>query len=112
MKLLAPFQVSMTLRPCHHPGVDDSNQLPLFPARSELAAIKDGTAAVKVETVLDEIAKLKQLRALGLPEDAIPQRSCQANPGWCRWTLCIPAFIIVLLTFVSRAFFSLSWGVA
>ncbi|MGB8465098.1 MAG: hypothetical protein WCE49_09160, partial [Terrimicrobiaceae bacterium] len=47
---------------------DDSDQLPLFPVRSELAAIKDGTGAVKVETVLDEIAKLKQLRALGLPE--------------------------------------------
>jgi hypothetical protein len=47
---------------------DDSDQLPLFPVRSELAAIKDGSGAVKVETVLDEIAKLKQLRALGLPE--------------------------------------------
>ena len=47
---------------------DDSDQLLLFPVRSELAAIKDGTGAVKVETVLDEIAKLKQLRALGLPE--------------------------------------------
>jgi hypothetical protein len=46
---------------------DDSDQLPPFPVRSELAATKDGTGAVKVETVLDEIAKLKQLRALGLP---------------------------------------------
>jgi hypothetical protein len=42
--------------------------LPLFPVRSELAAIKDGTGAVKVDTVLEEIAELKQLQALGLPE--------------------------------------------
>ena len=47
---------------------DDADQLPLFPVRSELAAIKEGAGAVKVETVLDEIAKLKQLRALGLGE--------------------------------------------
>lgn len=40
----------------------------LFPVRSELAAVKDGAGAVSVETVLDEIAKLTQLRALGLPE--------------------------------------------
>jgi hypothetical protein len=57
-----------TGRNCHHQASDDSDQLPLFPVRSELAAIKDGTGAVKVETVLDEIAKLKQLRALSLPE--------------------------------------------
>ena len=36
----------------------DGEQLPLFSIRSELAA-------VSVETVLEEIAKLKQLRALG-----------------------------------------------
>ena len=30
--------------------------------------MKDGAGAVSVETVLDEIAKLTQLRALGLPE--------------------------------------------
>ena len=30
--------------------------------------MKDGASAVSVETVLDEIAKLTQLRALGLPE--------------------------------------------
>jgi hypothetical protein len=36
--------------------------------RSELAAVKDGANAVSVETVLDEIAKLTQLRALSLPE--------------------------------------------
>jgi TnpA family transposase len=46
----------------------DPDQMPLFPIRSELAAIKDDAGAVKVETVLDEIAKLKQLRALSLPE--------------------------------------------
>jgi hypothetical protein len=46
----------------------DGDQITLFPMRSELAAVKDGPGAVKVETVLDEIAKLKQLRALGLPE--------------------------------------------
>ncbi len=46
----------------------DGDQITLFPMRSELAAVKDGAGAVKVETVLDEIAKLQQLRALGLPE--------------------------------------------
>jgi TnpA family transposase len=46
----------------------DEDQLPLFSIRSELAAMKEGAGAVSVETVLDEIAKLKQLRALGLPE--------------------------------------------
>ena len=48
--------------------VADADQMLLFPVRSELAAVKDGAGAVSVETVLDEIAKLKQLRALGLPE--------------------------------------------
>ena len=46
----------------------DVDQMPLFPVRSDLALIKEGAGAVKVETVLDEVAKLKQLRALGLPE--------------------------------------------
>jgi hypothetical protein len=46
----------------------DADQMLLFPVRSELAAVKDGAGAVSVETVLDEIAKLTQLRALGLPE--------------------------------------------
>jgi Domain of unknown function (DUF4158) len=46
----------------------DGDQLSLFPVRSELAEVKDGVGAVSVETVLDEIAKLKELRALGLPE--------------------------------------------
>ncbi|MDT5283608.1 MAG: hypothetical protein QOJ20_4803, partial [Mycobacterium sp.] len=46
----------------------DTDQLPLFPVRSELAAVKDGAGAVKAETVLEEIHKLKTLRALDLPE--------------------------------------------
>jgi TnpA family transposase len=46
----------------------DTDQMLLFPVRSELTAVKDGAGAVSVETVLDEIAKRKQLRALGLPE--------------------------------------------
>ena len=46
----------------------DIDQMQLFPVRSELAAVKEGAGAVKVETVLDEIAKLRQLRALSLPE--------------------------------------------
>jgi TnpA family transposase len=46
----------------------DADQILLFPVRSALAAVKDGAGAVSVETVLEEIAKLKQLRALGLPE--------------------------------------------
>jgi hypothetical protein len=51
-----------------HETVADDDQLPLFSIRSELATVKEGAGAVSVETVLDEIAKLKQLRALGLPE--------------------------------------------
>jgi hypothetical protein len=47
----------------------DAEQRTLFPIRSDLAVIKEGAGALKVETVLDEIAKLEQLRALGLPED-------------------------------------------
>jgi hypothetical protein len=47
----------------------DAEQRTLFPIRSDLAVIKEGVGALKVETVLDEIAKLEQLRALGLPED-------------------------------------------
>jgi len=49
-------------------GPADADQMPLFPVRSELAGVKDGAGAVSVETVLEEIAKLKQLRVLGLPE--------------------------------------------
>jgi hypothetical protein len=45
-----------------------SEQAPLFPVRSELATLKDDAGAVKVDTVLEELAKLRQLRALGLPE--------------------------------------------
>ena len=51
----------------------DGDQIPLFPIRSELAAVKEGAGAGEVETVLDEIAKLKQLRALGCP------RGCSAT---------------------------------
>jgi len=42
-------------------------QAPLFPIRSELASLKEDAGAVKVETVREEIEKLRQLRALGLP---------------------------------------------
>lgn len=45
-----------------------SEQAPLFPVRSELATLKEDAGAVKVDTVLEELAKLRQLRALGLPE--------------------------------------------
>jgi TnpA family transposase len=58
-----------TLVNTHVPENDgDGDQITLFPMRSELAAVKDGAGAVKVKTVLDEIAKLQQLRALSLPE--------------------------------------------
>jgi TnpA family transposase len=45
-----------------------AEQAPLFPVRSALATLKDDAGAVKVETVLEELAKLRQLRALGLPD--------------------------------------------
>lgn len=48
---------------------DDFEQAALFPVRSELATLKDDAGTVKVATVLEEIAKLKQLRALELPDD-------------------------------------------
>src|SRR6266545_1297605 len=53
------------------PDEDDSSmeQASLFPIRSELATLKEDAGPVKVETVLEEIEKLKQLRSIGLPED-------------------------------------------
>lgn len=47
----------------------EADQLPLFPVRSELAAVREDPGAVKVETVLEEIDKLKKLRALNLPDN-------------------------------------------
>lgn len=49
----------------------DDAQATLFPARSELATLKDDAGAVKVETVLQEIVKLRQLRTLALPADLL-----------------------------------------
>jgi len=53
------------------PDQDNSSveQASLFPVRSELATLKEDAGALKVETVLEEIEKLKHLRGLGLPED-------------------------------------------
>ncbi|MGH9900148.1 MAG: Tn3 family transposase, partial [Pyrinomonadaceae bacterium] len=83
----------------------DADQMLLFPVRSELATVKEGAGAVKVATVLDEIAKLKQLRALGLPEDLFrnaparivthyrqraggePPRELRRHPSEVRYTL-------------------------
>jgi TnpA family transposase len=47
----------------------DGDQMALFPVRSDLASVKNDAGAVSVETVLGEIGKLQQLRALGLPEE-------------------------------------------
>lgn len=47
----------------------DEAQHVLFPMRSDLATLKDDAGAVKVETVIEEIAKLKRIRALNLPLD-------------------------------------------
>ena len=56
-----------TLVATHLPAqADDADQIPLFPVRSELSGVKDDAGSVKVETVLEEIAKLRQLRALEL----------------------------------------------
>ncbi len=49
------------------PDEDDEYQAPLFPVRSELASLKEDAGAVKVETVQEEIEKLRRLRSLGLP---------------------------------------------
>ncbi|MDP9313348.1 MAG: Tn3 family transposase [Chloroflexota bacterium] len=45
-----------------------SDQASLFPLRSDLATLKEDAGAVKVETVREEIEKLVQLRAVGLPD--------------------------------------------
>ncbi|WP_373290678.1 Tn3 family transposase, partial [Deinococcus arenae] len=45
----------------------DESQQPLLVIRSPLASIKDTAGRVKVDTVLEEIQKLHDLRALGLP---------------------------------------------
>jgi Domain of unknown function (DUF4158) len=47
---------------------EETGQAPLFPIKSELAILKDGAGAVKVVTIGQELEKLQQLRALGLPE--------------------------------------------
>ena len=47
---------------------DEGDQTPLFPVKSDLATLKDGAGAVKVVTVHQAIEKLRQLRALGLPD--------------------------------------------
>ena len=47
---------------------DEGDQTPLFPLKSDLAPLKDGAGAIKVVTVHQEIEKLRQLRALGLPD--------------------------------------------
>jgi Tn3 transposase DDE domain/Domain of unknown function (DUF4158) len=47
---------------------DEAGQVPLFAGKSDLATLKDGAGAVKVVTVHQEIEKLRQLRALGLPD--------------------------------------------
>jgi hypothetical protein len=53
----------------HLPMEDaDAEQISLFPVRSELSSVKNDAGSVKVETVLEEVAKLRQLRALELPD--------------------------------------------
>lgn len=49
----------------------DDAQASLFPVRSDLTTLKDDAGAVKVETVLQEIGKLRQIRALGLPDNLL-----------------------------------------
>ena len=85
-RLVTPAVAQLGPAPCaaldalvHTHGSEDAtdaDQILLFPVRSALAAVKAGAGAVSVETVLDEIAKLKQLRGLGLPEGL-----CRAVPA-------------------------------
>lgn len=49
------------------PDEGEDYQVPLFPIRSELASLKEDAGAVKVETVREEMEKLRQIRALALP---------------------------------------------
>jgi len=48
------------------PQGEDTGQDTLFPVRSELANLKEDAGPIKVDTVLEEVDKLKCLRALGL----------------------------------------------
>jgi len=47
---------------------EEQPQAALFSVRSDLATLKDEAGAVKLETVQEEVDKLRQLRALGLPD--------------------------------------------
>ena len=86
-------------------GDEDELQPALFAARSDLATLKDDAGAVKVNTVLEELEKLRQLRALDLPANLfhnIPTKmvsryrrraaseapsELRRHPNEVRWTL-------------------------
>jgi hypothetical protein len=57
-----------TGRNYHHPGVRRFGSIATLSGSIRAGCHKGRHWGIKVETVLDEIAKLKQLRALGLPE--------------------------------------------
>ncbi len=58
-------------------SLEQQEQQMLFVVRSDLARLKDTEGAVKVSTVLEELDKLKKLRALELPHDLFAQISPQ-----------------------------------
>ena len=65
---------------------EEAGQAPLFPVKSDLAILKDGAGAVKVVTVCQEIEKLQQLRALGLPKtlfEGVPDKIFHALSPAC-----------------------------
>ena len=80
---------------------EDGLQPVLFASRSELAALKDDAGAIKVATVIEQLEKLRQLRALGLPSalfSGVPPKmiaqyrrrassELRRRPDETRWTL-------------------------
>lgn len=62
-----PAEVRLKLDALISTDTPDESQQPLLVIRSPLATIKDTADRVKVDTVLEELQKLQELRAIGLP---------------------------------------------
>ena len=72
-----PADTRLKLDALINTDLPDESQPPLLVIRSPLAQIKDTADRVKVETVLEEVQKLRDLRSIGLPAqlfDSIPPK--------------------------------------
>lgn len=68
-RLTVPMRTALDALMQTDPADDGADQATLVPVRSDLADLKQDAEAMKVDTVLDEVKKLRQLRALALPDD-------------------------------------------